>query len=107
MLSSDGSDNHPQSVAGVGWYILGEDQQNVGPYAIFEAFLKRIPHWKVKKNSLMMMEPGTNGIEICVHVFLRKLYGSSTSRLQKSCYLPNLWTSKLNLGGEFVLLTLL
>ncbi|KAH1097451.1 hypothetical protein J1N35_014372 [Gossypium stocksii] len=36
MLSSDGSDNHPQSVAGVGWYILGEDQQNVGPYAIFE-----------------------------------------------------------------------
>ncbi|PPD95916.1 hypothetical protein GOBAR_DD07061 [Gossypium barbadense] len=45
MLSSDGSDNnHPQSgtenclnaVAGVGWYILGEDQQNVGPYAISE-----------------------------------------------------------------------
>ncbi|KAB2093916.1 hypothetical protein ES319_A02G123600v1 [Gossypium barbadense] len=32
MLSSDGSDNHPQS----GWYILGEDQQNVGPYAISE-----------------------------------------------------------------------
>ncbi|GMI78852.1 EARLY FLOWERING 9 [Hibiscus trionum] len=46
MLSSDGSDNPQQpgtetenstdAVADVGWYILGEDQQNVGPYAISE-----------------------------------------------------------------------
>ncbi|XP_022742348.1 splicing factor U2AF-associated protein 2 isoform X1 [Durio zibethinus] len=44
MSSSDGSDNPQQSgpetsldaVAEVGWYILGEDQQNVGPYAISE-----------------------------------------------------------------------
>ncbi|XWS57221.1 hypothetical protein CRYUN_Cryun09bG0155700 [Craigia yunnanensis] len=44
MSSSDGSENHQQSgtenildvVAEVGWYILGEDQQNVGPYAFSE-----------------------------------------------------------------------
>ncbi|KAK8562221.1 hypothetical protein V6N13_148676 [Hibiscus sabdariffa] len=52
MSSSDGSHNPQQSdisicglsgtentldaVANVGWYILGEDQQNVGPYAISE-----------------------------------------------------------------------
>ncbi|XP_039034147.1 HIV Tat-specific factor 1 homolog isoform X1 [Hibiscus syriacus] len=44
MLSSDGSDNHQQyetensmdAVADVGWYILAEDQQHIGPYAISE-----------------------------------------------------------------------
>ncbi|XVF41410.1 hypothetical protein PTKIN_Ptkin01aG0277700 [Pterospermum kingtungense] len=41
MSSSDVSDNYQQSgtlgaVAEVGWYILGPDQQNIGPYAISE-----------------------------------------------------------------------
>ncbi|XVE90694.1 hypothetical protein DITRI_Ditri20bG0097500 [Diplodiscus trichospermus] len=44
MSSSDVSENHQQSgtqnsldaVAEVGWYILGEDQQNIGPYAFSE-----------------------------------------------------------------------
>lgn len=31
-----GTENCLNAVAGVGWYILGEDQQNVGPYAISE-----------------------------------------------------------------------
>ncbi|KAE8711175.1 RNA binding family protein isoform 2 [Hibiscus syriacus] len=44
MSSLDGSHNHQQSgtensldsVADVDWYILGEDQQNIGPYSVSE-----------------------------------------------------------------------
>ena len=31
-----GTENSLDAVAEVGWYILGEDQQNVGPYAFSE-----------------------------------------------------------------------